>query len=179
MLTSNTTVHCFFILQAGERGEFTLDRPVSDKLTGQTLTGNNFVGELHHANKALVPQSMDRWCTPGPLFTHFLTGTRAPAEPMAYLPSTPWAAAMNKRACSSDVPYGILHTASKNWLYNNPMDGTATPTSTPTPRRGHLANLAWDAHSPSRTTSTPPATESPTSRRSPTTKNAGRNPTPA
>ena len=120
MLTSNIIAHCFFRLETGERGKFARDRPASDKLTGQTLTGDEFIGELYRANKALIPQAMDRWGTPGPLFTHFLSGVREPPAPMTYPPSTPWAAAMNKRACSSDVPYGILNTASKNWLHHNP-----------------------------------------------------------
>ena len=33
-------------------------------LTGQTLTGDEFIGKLYRANKALIPQAMDRWGTP-------------------------------------------------------------------------------------------------------------------
>ena len=39
---------------------------------------------------------------------------------MVYGASPLWARAMNKRACSLDVPYGILNMASKSWLQSNP-----------------------------------------------------------
>lgn len=85
------------LLQAGEKGMFVRERTASDKYTGRALTGDQFVGELHRANKALIPRAMDRCEAPGPLFEHFLVG--AQKKPLVVCNEcTPWAKAMNERS---------------------------------------------------------------------------------
>ena len=63
---------------------------------------------------------MDRWGNHGPLFSRFLLGTREAPTPHNYPATRPNALKMNKRACSFEVPFGILNTANKNWTNSNP-----------------------------------------------------------
>mmetsp|Transcript_4029 Transcript_4029/g.5672 ORF Transcript_4029/g.5672 Transcript_4029/m.5672 type:complete len:299 (+) Transcript_4029:1574-2470(+) len=104
--------------------KFAPDGSHSDKSTGITLTGDQFIGEIIDSNKALIPQAVDQFGQLGPLFDKFLLGTSDEApEPHDYSTSKharPNAIKMNKLACSTKVPYGILNTANKQWTSSNP-----------------------------------------------------------
>jgi len=104
-------------LEDGEKKKFAPDGGHSDKSTGITLTGDQFIGEIVNNNKALIPQAVDQFGQLGPLFEKFLLGTReearVPHDYSAYKGSRPNAIKMNELACSAKVPYGILNTANK------------------------------------------------------------------
>ena len=89
---------------------------------GRTITGDQFIGELFNHGRVLIPQSMDRWGNIGPLFNHFLVGSRDDApDPMTYDISTHSnAKKMNEIAVSTKVPHGILNTANKCWMESHP-----------------------------------------------------------
>lgn len=108
------------LLEEGERKKFAREGADSDQSTGLTLTGDQFIGKLYDSNKGFIPQSMDRWGNFGPLFQRFLLGDREAPPPQQYPDSRPNAAKMNERACSLDVPFGILKTANKIWSKSNP-----------------------------------------------------------
>ena len=117
---ANPQINSISLLEAGEKGKFLRDGADSCKESGMTLSGDQFIGKLHDANKALVPQSMDRWGDSGPLFQRFLVGDRASPDVFDYDDDKPNAKKMHERACSMDVPYGILNTANKVWQNSNP-----------------------------------------------------------
>ena len=118
---ANPQLNSTSLLEDGERGKFLREGSDSDKSTGFTLSGDQFIGRLYEKNKALIPQAMDRWGQWGPLFERFLLGDRsAPAVHNYDAAETPNALLMHKRACSLSVPYGILHTANKVWMENHP-----------------------------------------------------------
>jgi len=108
------------LLEEGERKKFAREGADSDQSTGLTLTGDQFIGKLYDSNRGFIPQSMDRWGNFGPLFQRFLLGDREAPPPQQYPDSRPNAAKMNERACSLDVPFGILNTANKIWSKSNP-----------------------------------------------------------
>ena len=108
------------LLEEGERKKFAREGADSDKSTGLTLSGDQFIGKLYDSNKGFIPQSMDRWGNHGPLFSRFLLGNREAPAPHSYPETRPNALKMNKRACSFEVPFGILNTANKNWITSNP-----------------------------------------------------------
>ena len=108
------------LLEEGERKKFAREGADTDKSTGITLSGDQFIGKLYDSNKGFIPQSMDRWGNMGPLFKRFLVGDREAPVPQNYPTSRPYARKMNERACSYDVPYGILNTANKCWQQSHP-----------------------------------------------------------
>ena len=123
-LTQNATPdeNSISLLQVGEKDKFMRKSSATDKTIGKygrTITGDQFIGELIKQHKVLIPQSMDRWGGFGPLFEHFLLGSRDDPPPLLdYDPSLPKAKAMNKLAISPSVPCGILNTANKCWIEN-------------------------------------------------------------
>ncbi len=108
------------LLEKGEKGKFLRDGADSDKESGMTFSGDQFIGKLYDANKALLPQSMDRWGDMGPISKRFFLGDRSAPAVFDYPADKPNAKKMHARAVSLDVPYGILNTANKVWQDSNP-----------------------------------------------------------
>ena len=108
------------LLQEGEKSKFARESSASCQKTGKTLTGDQFIGDLFVNDRALIPQAMDRWGQMGPLFRRFLLGDRDAPDPMEYAADRPYARKMNERACSNDVPFGILNIANKQWMESHP-----------------------------------------------------------
>jgi len=65
---------------------------------------------------------MDRWGGVGPVFYHFLLGTRETTPSIMNYDAIEWpnAQKMNQLAVSTAVPYGILNTANKCWKESHP-----------------------------------------------------------
>ena len=57
----------------------------SDKSRSMTLSGDQFIGELYHDNKALIPQATDWWGRWVPLFDRFVQGNQD-APPVSTFP---------------------------------------------------------------------------------------------
>lgn len=109
------------LLMVGERDKFLRKRASSCPKSGLTLSGDQFIGKLYHSNRGFIPQAMDRWGAWGPLFERFMLGDRDAPAIMTYDHDiTPNAVLMNERACSLNVPYGILNTANKRWMDAHP-----------------------------------------------------------
>ena len=105
----------------GERDKFLRKRALSCPKSGLTLSGDQFIGKLYHSNRGFIPQAMDRWGAWGPLFERFMLGDHDAPAIMTYDHDiTPNAVLMNERACSLNVPYGILNTANKRWMDAHP-----------------------------------------------------------
>ena len=118
---ANPQINSNSLLMVGERDKFIRKRASSCAKSGITLSGDQFIGKLYQSNRGFIPQAMDRWGAWGPLFERFLLGTREAPAIMTYDKTiTPNAALMNERACSLNIPYGILNTANKRWIDAHP-----------------------------------------------------------
>lgn len=104
----------------GERKKFERDGADSDKSTGITLTGDQFMGKLYDTNRGFIPQAMDRWGSLGPLSHRALLGNKETPKPHIYGDHKPNARKMNELACSTRVPVGIIKSANKCWQRSNP-----------------------------------------------------------
>ncbi|KAL7535579.1 hypothetical protein ACHAXR_006580 [Thalassiosira sp. AJA248-18] len=108
MLTHKSQINNISLLEESERGKFKRDNAASDKSSGLTLSGDQFIGKLYSNNAALIPQAMDRWGSWSPLFDRFLLEGRSALAILSYAESkNPNAILMNKRACSLGVPFSI------------------------------------------------------------------------
>ena len=108
------------LLEEGERKKFERNGADSDKSTGVTLTGDQFMGKLLDTNRGFIPQSMDRWGNLGPLSRSAIIGDELPPKPLVYDDDKPNARKMNELACSRRVPFGIIKSANKCWMNSNP-----------------------------------------------------------
>ncbi len=117
---ANPQINNIKLLEDGERGKFLRKGSDSCKQSQMTMSGDQFIGKLYDANKALLPQSTDRWGGIGPISERFLLGDRSAPEVFDYPADKPNARKMHERAVSLDVPYGILNTANKVWQETNP-----------------------------------------------------------